>query len=176
MKHSLGEVISMTPFIAVATTVALVAACSSDVLAAEPTPGHDNAPALMACPPAARVHVHDGRYHARETLGGWEGEWLSPARPSGAVSRLERVLLYTQGAETNAIVVNCTYGLMSGHEIDLAYQPDGSEGRLGNLYVDVENKGEWLLDPDDAAGDAFRECTPSSASRACRFFPIRYGR
>jgi len=166
----------MTPSIAVAATVALVAACSSGVLAAEPAPGHDNASALMACPPAARVHLHDGRYHARETLDGWEGEWVSPARPSGAVSRLERVLLYTQRAETNAILVNCTYSLMSGHETDLAYQPVRSEGQLGNLYVDVEDKTEWLLDPDDAAGYAFSECTPSSVSRACRFFPIRYGR
>ncbi|MBD8636890.1 DUF3757 domain-containing protein [Stenotrophomonas sp. CFBP 13725] len=176
MKHTLREVMSMTPSIAVAATVALVAACSSGVLAAEPTSGRNNAVALMACPPAARVHVQDGRYHARETLDGWEGEWVSPARPSGAVSRLESALLYTQGAGTDAILVNCTYGLMSGQEIDLAYQPVRSEGQLGNLYVHVEDETEWLRDPDDAAGDAFRECTPSSASRACRFFPIRYGR
>ncbi|HYG07903.1 MAG TPA: DUF3757 domain-containing protein [Stenotrophomonas sp.] len=125
----------------------------------------------MHCPAPERISYVQGRYVAEEKTAGWEGQWTSLAAPARAITRFDTALL---APDTNVagrgILVNCTYLLKDGMQLDMSYQPRSRPGVESNFVVSIAGVPDWRPEAG-AVGAAFLECTRSR--ERCGFQPLR---
>ncbi|HBC82123.1 MAG TPA: hypothetical protein DC012_09190 [Escherichia sp.] len=68
------------------------------------------------------------------------------------------------------VLVNCTYELANGNEIDLAYSRKGEEDTLSNLIVAIEGNANWTPESSSAT-ERFYDC--DSSADTCWFKAIK---
>ena len=160
------------PPTALLLTGMLLSLPSASVFAQEPT-AHG-----AQCPAPAAVHYEAGRYRATAALdaGSGRGEWSSTIQTFKRKPRhLASVLYYgrrTDTARSEGVLVNCTYSLPQGEEVDLAYFDHEAPKTQRNLIVALKHPSYWLLDHPPAPGqEPFYTCT--RGAKDCAFEPLR---
>lgn len=130
------------------------------------------------CPAPAAVRHTAGRYRApaRIEVASGRGEWSStPQANIGKPRHLSSVLYYGKRSDTTTstgVLVNCSYTLPNGEDVDLAYFDQQTPQTQRNLIVALQHPAVWLLDQPPAPGeDQFYACTRSP--RDCAFEPLR---
>ncbi|MFL8003629.1 DUF3757 domain-containing protein [Xanthomonas vasicola] len=146
-------------------------------------PGREPAEDTAQCPALEAVHYEDGRYraHVRLDMASGSGVWSSTLQPdAGDPRHLSSVLYYGTLAATapaRGVLVNCSYTLRRGREVDLAYFDHETPGTQRNLIVIPKDPSRWQPDQPPIPGqDQFYACTRSENARSvddCAFKPLR---
>ncbi|WP_372178233.1 DUF3757 domain-containing protein [Xanthomonas axonopodis pv. phyllanthi] len=130
------------------------------------------------CPAPDAVLYRAGRYHASTSVevGSGHGGWFSTQQPNtGTPRHLSSALYYGEHSDTSnkqGVLVNCSYALSRGGEVDLAYFDAQTPDTQRNLVVQLKNPALWLLDqPPTSERQQFYTCTQSV--KACAFAPLR---
>ncbi|WP_115528225.1 MULTISPECIES: DUF3757 domain-containing protein [Xanthomonas] len=130
------------------------------------------------CPDPAEVRYEAGRYRANVRLGvaSGSGAWSSTLQANNGKPRhLASVLYYGESPETASsmgVLVNCTYSMRGGKEVDLAYFDSRTPQMQRNLFVTPRHPTHWQLDQPPVAGTVqFYTCTRSAED--CAFEPLR---
>ncbi|CBG90540.1 DUF3757 domain-containing protein [Citrobacter rodentium] len=142
----------------VAMTLALLSGCASASTES------------MSCPAPESISYENHIYTSPVTLSGWEGSWNSQAHRQQDIKRFVTALYFAKTGVTEGVLVNCTYELANGQEIDLTYSRKGEEDILSNLIVSIDGNTNWY--PESASkSERFYDCDKSAD--ACSFTPLR---
>lgn len=125
---------------------------------------------VMNCPAPESIHYENGLFSAPVTLPGWEGQWVSQKHEKSEVKSFVSALFFARGGAKEGVLVNGTYLLSSGEEIDLTWEPKNHKHNLVNLIVSIEGYQGWHKE-SDVAGIQGYACT--GAAPECRFTPVR---
>ncbi|WP_181106783.1 DUF3757 domain-containing protein [Xanthomonas arboricola] len=129
------------------------------------------------CPAPADVRHEAGRYRApaRIEVASGRGEWSSTPQADIGRPRHLSVLYYGKRSDTatsTGVLVNCSYTLRNGKDVDLAYFDQQTPQTQRNLIVALQHPAVWLLDQPPAPGeDLFYVCTRSP--KDCAFETLR---
>jgi len=124
----------------------------------------------MSCPVPESITYQNNIYTAQVTQPGWEGSWNSQRHVKQSVKRFVTALYFAKSGVNEGALVNCTYELANGKDIDLAYSRQGEEDTLSNLIVSIAGNTRWY--PESAAKtERFYDCDDSAD--ACNFMPVK---
>ena len=124
----------------------------------------------MQCPAPENITYENHIYTSPVTLSGWEGSWNSQVHQQKEIKRFVTALYFAKNKLAEGVLVNCTYELANGQEIDLTYSRKGKENILSNLIVSIEGNDNWY--PESAAKtERFYDCNKSAD--ACGFEPLQ---
>jgi len=138
--------------------------------AASASPLKQSAPVQMSCPTPETINYANHIYTAPVTLPGWEGSWNSQPHRQQNVERFVSSLYFVKEGVKEGVLVNCTYELANGSEIDLAYSRKGEEDILSNLIVAIEGNANWTPE-SSSAKERFYDC--DSSADTCWFKAIK---
>ncbi|MEA5123176.1 DUF3757 domain-containing protein [Xanthomonas floridensis] len=145
--------------------------------------GRQPAQDMARCPAPETVHDEAGRYRApvRLDVGSRSGVWASTLQPNAGSPRHFSSALYygtlAVAAPSTGVLVNCSYALRGGTEVDLAYFDRQTPDMQRNLIVTLQGPSRWQLDQAPAHGqDQFYACSRNEDIRSaadCAFEPLR---
>jgi len=138
--------------------------------AASASPLKQSDPVQMRCPQPQTISYANYIYTAPVTLPGWEGSWNSQPHREQSVERFVNALYFAKNDVKEGVLVNCTYALANGMQIDLAYSRKGEEKVLSNLIVSIEGNANWTPESSSAT-ERFYDC--DSSTEACGFKAIK---
>lgn len=92
----------------------------------------------MQCPAPENITYENHIYTSPVTLSGWEGSWNSQVHQQKDIKRFVTALYFAKNKLAEGVLVNCTYELANGQEIDLTYSRKEKENILSNLIVSIE--------------------------------------
>ncbi|MCC8538720.1 DUF3757 domain-containing protein [Xanthomonas axonopodis pv. poinsettiicola] len=152
--------------------------------AAASASGKQPAQDLARCPAPETVHYQAGRYRApvRLDVGSGNGVWASTLQPNaGSPRHLSSALYYgtlAAAAPSTGVLVNCSYTLRAGTQVDLAYFDRQTPQTQRNLIVTLQDPSRWQLDEETPAPgrEQFYACPRGGEIRSaadCAFEPLR---
>lgn len=124
----------------------------------------------MSCPAPETISYQNHIYTAPVTLAGWEGSWNSQVHRQQDIKRFVTGLYFAKSGVSEGVLVNCTYELANGQEIDLTYSRKGEEDTLSNLMVSIAENTNWYPE-SKAKTERFYDCDKSAD--ACSFTPLK---
>lgn len=124
----------------------------------------------MSCPAPESISWENNHFTAPVTQEGWQGSWNSQKHAQSTVKKFVNALYFaTKGTDEGALV-NCTYALSNGREIDLTYSLQGEEDKLSNLIVSLDDTSVWIPESDSKL-ERFYDCDKSAQD--CKFNAIK---
>lgn len=123
-----------------------------------------------SCPAPEDITWQNNHFTAPVTLQGWEGSWNSQIHAQSTVKKFTNALYFAKKGFDEGVLVNCTYTLLNGKDIDLTYSLQGEEDKLSNLIVSITQTDVWIPESDSKL-ERFYDCDKSA--QECKFNAIK---
>jgi len=152
-------------FMKVTSTLVLSLALLTPAISA--VAAHPIAP--MNCPAPESITWEGNHFTAPVTQEGWQGSWNSSIHAQSTVKKFTNALYFAKKGLSEGVLVNCTYALSNGKEIDLTYSLQGEEKKLSNLIVSIDDAAVWIPESNSRL-ERFYDCDKSA--QECKFNAI----